>query len=296
MGVENDVKRQVREFYDRVGWHEVSEGLYQNAFYEDLRPVARDYIHKCHLRVRRHLKPAGKLLLDAGSGPIQYPEYLEYSQGYQYRVCADISIVALQEARKRTGDHGLFVVCDVANLPFKPNAFDGAVSLHTFHHLPISEHRQAYLELERVLIPGSSGVVVNGWGWASPIARALTYMARQVERVQNRVRRWQRSREVQIDPPAPAEAAPQAPDRRKVGTFVKKEDPRWLMDVVGRDVPLTIWVWRSVNVKFLRVFCHDGWGGRLILRLVYRLEEWFPHFLGKYGNYPMVVLKKENKP
>src|SRR5512143_479083 len=101
------VKQEVREFYDQVGWQEVSQGVYQNAHYEDLRPVARDYIHRCHLRVARHLKPAGRFLLDAGSGPIQYPEYLEYSRGYQYRVCADISITALKEARKRVGEPGL---------------------------------------------------------------------------------------------------------------------------------------------------------------------------------------------
>jgi SAM-dependent methyltransferase len=58
-------------------------------------------------------------MLDAGSGPVQWPEYLTYSEGYQYRVCADISIVALEEARHRLGEKGLFVVSDVANLPFR---------------------------------------------------------------------------------------------------------------------------------------------------------------------------------
>ena len=83
--------------------------------------------------------------------------------GYQHGVCLDISSVALQEARQRIGEHGLFVVGDIANLPFKADAFDGLVSLHTIHHLPVDEHARAYLELQRVLAPGKSGVVVNGW-------------------------------------------------------------------------------------------------------------------------------------
>ena len=112
-------KEDVRHFYDQVGWQLEDGEHYQNAHYEDLRPVSQEYIHRCHLRVNRHLKPNGKFLLDAGSGPIQYPEYLTYSEHYQYRVCADISIVALKEARKRTGAKGLMVVADVANLPFK---------------------------------------------------------------------------------------------------------------------------------------------------------------------------------
>ena len=121
-------KQQVREFYDQIGWSQVGDGLYQNARYEDLRPVSRDYIHNCHLRVNRHLAPTGDFLLDAGSGPVQWPEYLGYSEGYRFRVCADISITALKEARKRLGDKGLVVVADIANLPFKPETFDGVVT------------------------------------------------------------------------------------------------------------------------------------------------------------------------
>ena len=102
-----EVKEEVRQFYDEVGWQLVGADVYQNARYEDLRPVSRQYIHDCHLRVARHLRPQGRYLLDAGSGPVQYPEYLEYSRNYQYRVCADISITALKEARRRLGEHGL---------------------------------------------------------------------------------------------------------------------------------------------------------------------------------------------
>ena len=102
--LDQNVKQDVRKFYDDIGWKEIGDGVYQNARYEDLRPVSWEYIHKCHLRVGRYLSQNGKFLLDAGSGPIQYPEYLQYSQGYQARVCADISIVALAEARQRIGD------------------------------------------------------------------------------------------------------------------------------------------------------------------------------------------------
>ena len=120
-----NTKQKVREFYDQVGWSREENGNYQNARYEDLRPVSSEYISKTRLRVNRHLLPSGKYLLDAGSGPVQYREYLTYSAGYDYRVCADISITALQEAKKRLGAHALPIVADVANLPFKENAFDG---------------------------------------------------------------------------------------------------------------------------------------------------------------------------
>ncbi len=62
MSAQADVKAQVREFYDSVGWKQVGEGLYQNARYEDLRPVSRDYIHRCHLRLARLLPPGGQMM------------------------------------------------------------------------------------------------------------------------------------------------------------------------------------------------------------------------------------------
>ncbi|MBN2145866.1 MAG: class I SAM-dependent methyltransferase, partial [Anaerolineales bacterium] len=195
---EAEIKRNVREFYDQVGWQEVSDGIYQNAAHEDLRPVSRDYIHKCHMRILRHIKPSGKLLLDAGSGPIQYPEYLEYSRGYQKRVCADISIVALQEARRRIGEHGLFVVADIANLPFAPEVFDGVVSMHTIHHLPLDEHQKAFEELYRVMGRDSRAVVVNGWS-LSPLMTISEKLADALERLHGR-KRSKKKRQGSISP------------------------------------------------------------------------------------------------
>ncbi|MBL7161542.1 MAG: methyltransferase domain-containing protein [Anaerolineales bacterium] len=288
MAMETDIKQQVREFYDQVGWLEVSKGVYQNARYEDLRPVSREYIHRCHLRVSRYIKPEGRFLLDAGSGPIQYPEYLEYSKGYHYRVCADISHVALQEARKRIGDHGLCVVADVANLPFKPDAFEGVVSLHTIHHLPQDEHVLAYNELYRVLFPGCSAAIVNGWGDAL-IPRLLSNPMRWTNRLIGIVRRI-----FGIAPPEhPAKPARTANENKPKSTFVRKYDADWLKGQLAPLMTIEIFVWRGVSVKHLRTFIHQGWGGRISLRFLFWLEERFPHFFGEKGQYPLVVIWKK---
>jgi ubiquinone/menaquinone biosynthesis C-methylase UbiE len=294
---EIEIKRNVREFYDQIGWQEVSEGVYQNATYEDLRPVTREYIHKCHLRVLRHLKPQGKLLLDAGSGPIQYPEYLEFSKGYQYRVCADISMVALQEARKRIGSHGLCVVADIANLPFAPEAFEGVVSLHTIHHLPLDEHLQAYQELYRVLMQDSQAVVINGW--SLPPLMALTDKAADLlDALRGRKRHKKKTRQGTITESQPA-SLPENDRRAEADTatrtFVRKHNAAWVKNVVGQHMPLEIWTWRSVNVRFLRTFVHERAGGRMLLKVLYWLEERFPHFLGKAGQYPLIVIHKQKE-
>ncbi len=288
MTTETKIKDQVREFYNQIGWQEVSEGLYQNAHYEDLRPVASDYIHRCHMRLMQHLKPSGKYLLDAGCGPIQYPEYLEYSKGYRARVCVDISRVALIEARKRIGAHGLFVVADIANLPFEGDVFEGVVSLHTIHHLPEEEHLQAYQGLFRVLAPGTTAAIVNGWkasrlmSWFSPLIRLSQRANNLVNRLQNE----------QNDSRRAIDDSKSNQKMKPKGTFTDRHEATWIKEVVGEDMPLEIRVWRSVSVRFLRTLIHPLLGGRYWLRFIYWLEERYPHYFGENGQYPLIVIRK----
>ena len=272
-----NTKQQVREFYDQIGWSQVSGGLYQNARYEDLRPVSREYIHKCHLRVNRHLAAQGDLFLDAGSGPVQWPEYLAYSAGYLFRVCVDVSITALREARIRLGRHGLYVLADIANLPFKPNAFDGAASMHAIHHLPLSEHKRAYLELDRVLKPERQAVIINGWDnprlmrMVEPFIQLGRFLT---GRAAKRKKDW-------------------AAEKDQAGTYVGKMTPRWLKDELKDDVSFKIYPWRSLSPRFMRWFVRPQLGGRLFLRIVFWLEERFPRFFGENGQYPLIVIRKK---
>ncbi len=281
-----EVKQEVRAFYDQIGWQVVSDGMYQNARYEDLRKVSAEYIHSCHLRINRHLTRPGRFLLDAGCGPIQYPEYLTYSEGYEKRVCLDISIVALKEARVRIGDKGLFVVADVARLPFPDGVFDGEVSLHTLHHLPIGEQKKAFLELFRTLSAGRSAAVVNGWT-VSPLMERLKPFMLLMERI-GRFFVKQKA-----GPAKPAAAAASVPEKEKAsGTFINKFDPAWLETELGDLVKYEILIWRSVSVRFLRAVFHRASLGKSGLRILYNMEEKYPRWFGRNGQYPLIVLKK----
>ncbi len=270
-----DTKKKVREFYDEIGWRQEDDGNYQNARYEDLRPVSREYIHKTRLRVMNGLIHTGKLLLDAGSGPVQYEEYKVYSQGYQKRVCLDISIQALREARTRIGDHGLFVVGDLANLPFKADAFDGAVSMHAIHHLALTEHPKAYAEIHRVLASGRSAAIVNGWHdpLLSRLAEPLIGLMRKLSgRSAKKKKEWL----TEEDP---------------AGTFVQKMTPAWLKREIGSQMNIEIQPWRSLSTRILRNFVRP-FGGRAFLRFVFWLEGVFPKFFGENGQYPLIVIRK----
>ena len=292
---EPNIKKNVREFYDRVGWQMVNESLYQNAQYEDLRPVSREYIHRCHMRINRHLAPEGRYLLDAGSGPVQYPEYLTYSEGYQARVCMDISIVALKEARKRLGEHGFYVVADIAHLPFKSEVFDGIVSLHTIHHVPMEDKLPAYDELYRTLNPGRKMTVVNGWTNA-PLSKWLSGFADFMKRLRGWWLRKFKNQPAKTTKQKTAAVevadAEETPSTKPSGTYVQKLNAEWLTQNLEGRMDFEILVWRSVSVSFLRSVIYPDWGGRFWLKVLFWLEERFPRLLGRIGQYPLVVIHK----
>lgn len=283
-----EIKQQVRKFYDQVGWQIVSDGFYQNARYEDLRPVSQEYIWKCHMRINRHLIRPGKYLLDAGSGPIQYPAYLSYSEGYQYRICVDISIVALQEARKRIGEKGLFVVADVAHLPFCANVIDGVVSLHTLHHLPLNEQKKSYQDIYRILAQGKTAVLVNGWT-ESLLMNKWQWLIRSMETIGgsiSKLRRKKPAEEVLVNSSQNNEK-----QNKPTGTFVEKLDADWIRrELDGKE--FQILVWRSVSVRFLRAVIHKLLGGKILLHILYNLEEKNPVYFGEQGQYPLIVFRK----
>ena len=284
---ENELKKEVSSFYNQIGWQMQDDGFYQNARYEDLRPVSREYIHKCHLRVKKVLQSRGKFLLDAGSGPVQYPEYLTYSEEYQYRVCLDISIKALEEARHRLLEKGLYVVADVANLPFKTNTFEGLVSLHTLHHIPPQQYLQAYQGFVRVLKPGCSGAVVNAWTSPALMDR-WSWMVRFMDRVNGLLGRINGRKVVETKTPPAKKTVIVQP----TGTYTQHITPDWLKSQLNGKVNYEILVWRSASVRFLRAVIQPWLAGRFWLQLLYRNEENDPHFFGENGQYPLIVIRK----
>jgi len=286
---EDKVKGQIRHFYDQVGWQKEADGYFQNARYEDLRPVSSEYIHRCHLRVKRYLKPSGDYLLDAGSGPVQYDEYLTYSENYNFRVCMDLSIVALKEARQRLPEKGLCVVADIARLPFKPEAFDGIVSLHTIHHVPIEQKMDVYAGLYKCLKPGSSMVTVDGWNEV-PLQRAMNLLMAAA----NKLRRKSEKHVAEMNSASDEKSVTQntASNPAPLGTYVLKTSAHWFKQAMGSKLPYKILVWRSVSVKFLRTVIHPRSGGKFWLKILYRLEEWFPKYFGENGQYPIILIQK----
>ena len=277
-----DPKSQVKAFYEQVGWNQARPGIYVDAARaEDLRPVSQEYRTRCHLRVNRYLPASGKYLLDVASGPIQYPEYLSYSQNYQYHLCADITHNALTEARTVLGAKGLYVQCDITRLPFAPETLDGIVSLHTVYHVPEGEQVLAFREIHRTLKAGGSAAVIYSWGRRDPLMAVSLFPYRLAAAVWGGIKHLVRA----------ARGGRSSAEAREPRLYFRVHPYRWFVKNIKPLMDFETVIWRSVSVDFLRIYIHGGMGKRL-LSWLYSLEEKYPRFFGKSGAYPLFVIRK----
>jgi SAM-dependent methyltransferase len=170
-----DIRRQ----YDEYGWIERNGVTHDARSCEDLRPAAAEYVTACRMRVKRHLPATGHRLIDMGSGPIQYPEYLTYSEGFAIRTCVDLSTRALSEARRKLGGRGEYLCGDFLDIDV-PQA-DAAVSLHTVYHIAADRQEAAVRKLLQCLRPGGTAVIVYS-NPAYPISVLLGPLRRLLNR------------------------------------------------------------------------------------------------------------------
>ena len=270
-------KKNVKDFYEQVGWQKGEEEVFVDTLkHYDLRPVSKDYLHKCHLRVRRYIKPSGKYFLDVASGPITHPEYFRYSDGFDIRICVDLSFLALKEARKKLGDKGIYLLADITNLPLKDDLVDAVVSLHTIYHVPADEQNKAFHEVYRVLKPGSSAVVVYSWGPPVFLTKMMITTAQKIRAVTSK---GNILRSKQYTEPSGA------------NLYFHSHNYKWFISQKWR-FDFDILPWRSVSPLFLKTCIHSWLFGKQILALLYWLEERFPYLAGQLGQYPMIVIKK----
>ncbi|MEM6261025.1 MAG: methyltransferase domain-containing protein [Bacteroidota bacterium] len=268
-------KKSVQTFYEEGGWEADGDHFLDAALYEDLRPVAEPYIRKCHMKVRQFIPPSGKYLLDVASGPIQYDEYLIYSQNYEKRICGDISVAALKAAQKRLPPgKGIFVLCDITALPFQSDSIDTALSLHTIYHVPAQQQTKAIQELHRVVSVGGRVLIVYNWNrrkLLKPLARAVRGVYHALKPAAKR-----KFEEVTESDP---------------GLYHKNFSYQYFKQSLGIDFKVVNW--RTFSVPVQKLLIRPKLGGKALLSLFYQLEISFPELWGRIGNYPLFILEKE---
>lgn len=268
-------KEVVRQFYDDVGWKKDEVGTYEDTNrFVDTRPVSQEYLEKCHARLKQYLPGTGRYFLDVASGPIAHDSHLAYSDGFGKRVCVDLSLRALLEAKAKLGERGLYIVGDLTNLPLADDTIDAAVSLHTIYHIPADEQRTAFDELHRVITPTGKAVVVYTFGTASPLVRVASiprHVARRVGRLLS--------------------AAKSVSGKRPSGLYYHPHPYSWFRNQQW-SYPIDILCWRSIGKATLEDWFHPHFMGKTLLRLLYSAESAMPKLLGRLGQYPLIVVRK----
>ncbi|MDH5688128.1 MAG: class I SAM-dependent methyltransferase [Candidatus Bathyarchaeota archaeon] len=227
------------------------------------------------MRVKEFLKHRGEFFLDAGSGSIPLPEYLEYSSGYKWRVCLDFSRKALIEARPKAKGQGLYVLGDVTKLPFKDDVFDATVALHVLYHVPGDEQKSAVVEIHRTMKPESRCVILYSW---FPIPNRIV---RKLEKSTFCLKIWRKIL--------------QTPEEKEVRPlYFHAHDYKWFernfLHQDGWDV--SIRCWRSVDSILTRALVPGNFLGHYLMRLIFRFETVLPNTLARIGRFPMIIIHK----
>lgn len=252
------VAKQTQSFYDSAGWTVTGDATVDAQKWEDLRACAADYVAACRLRVLRHLPAAGEKLLDMASGPIQYPEYLRFSENFTKRVCVDLSERALTIAKARLGSRGEYLHGDFLQMDIPGNEFDAAVSLHTIYHIDSTQQAAAVRKLLEVTKPGGPVVIV----YSNP--------------------RY---------PGAPLLKLKRALSHKPADIFFHPFPLRWWRQF--QDIAdVQIHPWRTFEVRVQKLLFPDNALGRRLLSGLFRLEDRFPTIFKSFGCYPMIVLRK----
>lgn len=261
------VEESLREFYDSQGWKTDGEHSKDASLWEDTRKCARAYVSACRMRIRDYLPATGEVLLDAASGPVQYPEYLTYSAGFTKRVCVDLSTEALKQAESKLGNKGEYVRCSILDLLLPDNLADASISLHTIYHIEASAQEIAVRQLLRVTKPNHSLLVVyaNPDRLSSRISRALALVRKRITG----------------GAPSPGEVY-----------YYAHPLSWWQRFSDSAEIELV--TWRTLTAKLSRKLIPDNAFGTFLLRILFRCEELFPHAMLPFAAYPLVVLKKRS--
>lgn len=269
----NNAEEKVTKFYNTVGWETEGEITEDARRWEDLRECAKEYVSKCRLRVLRHIPETGENILDMASGPIQYKEYLEYSGNFKKRYCVDLSSSALEIAKKKIGDHGVFLHGSLFDIPLEENSFDCTVSLHTVYHIDKDKQEEAVRKLLYITKPGKPVIIV--YSNPNTFIKFLKLPFSLLRRAMRVLKKLVKKREKEGD----------------LSLYFYSHPNKW-WDRFSDVAIVKILPWRSFGSDDQKRLMPNNKMGRKMFAVLFNLEERFPDFFVNHFQYPMIILTK----
>jgi 2-polyprenyl-3-methyl-5-hydroxy-6-metoxy-1,4-benzoquinol methylase len=132
-------QRKVEEFYEHYGWKFCGSNSQDSIENENINPNSQEYIKNVRLRIKANLGQ-GEKLLDIGCGPLQYPEYVQYGDNFDLRVCCDLSKEAISIAKTKVAPESVMLVGNYLELDLSKHfGFDGIAIINCLYHMEKSD-------------------------------------------------------------------------------------------------------------------------------------------------------------
>ena len=153
--------QSVKSFYQSLGWSaEVGQHEPDAEMFEDLRTCSSKYLIANRIRLSQYFQSSGIAMLDCASGPIQYKEYVSYSNDFDKRYCVDLSEEALKKAKAKLPNKVIPICGDIREINFCSLKFDVIISLHTIYHIEIDDQLNVIRKLKECLSTNGTLVIV----------------------------------------------------------------------------------------------------------------------------------------
>ena len=273
-------KQRVFDYYNEVNYKiKDSLKIYEDSpKWVDFREVSSKYIKNSFTKSSKFYPNQGEYILDIASGPIGLQEYVSLSDGYTYRVCVDISINALIQAKinlDKAGKKGIYICGDITNIPIRDNSLDTVLSQHTLYHIPKNDQQKAVEEMYRVAKPESKIVIIYCWFYRSWFMN-LSLNLIQIYRI---LRHFAGKIYVRVF-------------KSKPRLYFYPHSAGWFRKTFAFGKDIEFYCWRSTNKYFLNLYIHKWFFGKKILEKLAQIEDKYSLFMSKFGEYPAIVITK----
>ncbi len=272
-------KERVFNYYNQINFETRSslKSYEDSPKWVDYREVSVEYINNAFTRAKQYLNPRGKYMLDIASGPIGLTEYVQLSENYEIRICADLSVNALIQAKNNYSHRdGIYICADITNIPLKDNVCDAVLCQHTLYHIPKNEQKTAVNEMYRVAKQDSRIAIVYNWfyySWFINISLFPYQLYRIVRHIAGKIY-------VRLF-------------RSKPRLYFFIHSPAWFKRSFEFGNDIRFFCWRSTNKQFMKFYVHRWLGGKQLLRCLRKSEDKYPEFWGRFGDYPVIVIHKK---
>jgi 2-polyprenyl-3-methyl-5-hydroxy-6-metoxy-1,4-benzoquinol methylase len=250
----------VYKFYNSIGWKKKNKFFKDANISEDLRFYSREYVSKCRKRILRYIPSKGMNILDFASGPIQYKEYLLYSKNFCFRHCVDFSRDAIKFAKLKIGIKGKFYCKDFFKIRFKKNYFDCILSMHTIYHVDKTKQKKVIEKLLSISKKNTPIIIVysNPNTIIDKIKLLISYKKL----------------------------------KKNDYYFFCHPITWWRQFEVNANIEF--YPWRSFSSTHQKFLIPNHFLGKIILKILFYLEDRFHNFFIKNFQYYTVILKKKN--